>query len=55
MFVNATKIYKLKTKNSEIKTYPSCLENISKHFTAGNMKKTRLNDYVYDFSVEYKL
>ena len=30
-----------------------CLDNISKHFTVDNMKKTGLNGYVYDFSVDY--
>ena len=44
------KIYQFKAKNSEIKPYPLCLENISKDFTASNMKKkTGLNGYVYDF------
>ena len=27
------------TKDSTIKQYPLCLENISKNFTANNMKK----------------
>ena len=25
----------------------------SKHFSVDNMKKTRLNEYVYDFTVDY--
>ena len=37
--VNATKIYQFKAKDSEIKTYPLCLNNISKDFTIDNMKK----------------
>ena len=32
LFVNATKIYKFKAKNSEIKYYTLCLGNISKYF-----------------------
>ena len=37
------------------KKYPSCLRNISKDFTANNMKKTGLNGYVYEFSVDYNI
>ena len=36
-----------------IKSYPLCLGNISKDFTANNMKRTELYGYVYDFSVDY--
>ena len=39
LFVNATKIYPLKAKNSEIKVYALCLGNISKDFTINIMKK----------------
>ena len=39
LFVNGTKIYQFKTKNSEIKKYTLCLGNISTNFTAINMKK----------------
>ena len=38
LFVNATKIYHFKAKNSEIKDYTLCLGNISKDFTINNMK-----------------
>ena len=37
--VNATKVYQFKAKDSEIKKYSLCLENIWKDFTANNMKK----------------
>ena len=30
-----------------------CLGNISKDVSIDNMKKTGLNGYVYDFSVDY--
>ena len=30
-----------------------CLGNISKDWSVDNTKKTRLNEYVYDFSVDY--
>ena len=32
---------------------PLCLGNISKDWSADNMKRTGLNGYVYDFSVDY--
>ena len=53
MFVNSTEIHKFKAKDSEIVTTPLCLGNISKDFSVDNMKKTGLNGYVYDFSVDY--
>ena len=53
LFVNAAKIYQFKVKNSEMKKYPLLLGNISKDFTANNMKKTGLNGYVFYFSVNY--
>ena len=40
-------------QDSEIVAYPLCLGNISKDFSVDNMKKTGLNGYVYDFSVDY--
>ena len=53
LFVNGTKIIKIKGKDSEIVATPLCLGNISKDWSVGNMKKTGLNGYVYDFSVDY--
>ena len=53
LFLNGTEIHKFKVKDSEIVTTPLCLGNISKDFSVDNMEKTRLNGYVYDFSVEY--
>ena len=32
---------------------PICLGNISRNLSLDNMKKTGLNAYVYDFSVDY--
>ena len=53
-FVNGTVIYKFKAKDSEIVATPLCLRNISKDWSADNMKKkTGFNGYVYDFSVDY--
>ena len=53
MFVNGTEIHKFKAKDSEIVATPLCLGNISKDWSVDNMKKTGLNEYVYDFSVDY--
>ena len=53
LFVNGTEIYKPKAKDFEIVLTPFCLENIFKDWLIDNMKKTGLNGYVYDFSVDY--
>ena len=53
LFVNGTEIYKFKAKDSETVAVLLCLGNISKDWSAHNMKKTRFNDYVYNFSVDY--
>ena len=51
MFVNGKEIHKFKTKGSEI--VATCLGNISKNWSADNIKRTGFNGYVYDFSVDY--
>ena len=51
--MNGTKIYKFKAKDSENVATPLCLGNISKDRSTDNMKRTRFNGYVYDFSVDY--
>ena len=53
MFVNSTGIYKCKAKDSEIAAISLCLGHVSKDWSVDNMKKTELNGYVYDFSVDY--
>ena len=53
LFVNGTDIHIFQTKDPEIIVDPICLENISRDFSVDNMKKTGLNEYVYDFSVDY--
>ena len=53
LFVNGTEIYKFKAKDSETVANPLCLGNISKDFSVDDMKKTGLNGYIYDFSVDY--
>ena len=42
LIVNATKLYQLKAKNSEIKDFALCLGNVSKDFAINIMKKTGL-------------
>ena len=39
LFVNGTEIYKFKARDSEIVATPLCLGNISKDWSADNMKK----------------
>ena len=53
LFVNGTEIIEFKAKDSEIVATPLCLGNISKDFSVDNIKKTGLNGYVHDFSVDY--
>ena len=52
-FVNGNEFHKFKSKDSEILAHSICLGNISKDWSAENMKKTGLNGYVYNFSVDY--
>ena len=52
-FVNGNEIIRFKSKHPGILPYPLCLGNISRDWSVDNMKKTRLNWYVYDFSVDY--
>ena len=53
LFVNGTEIHTLEAKDSEVVATLLCLGNISKDFSVDNMKKAKLNGYVYDFSVYY--
>ena len=46
LFVNATKIYQFKAKDSDIKDYSLCLGNISKDFTLNNTIKAGLKGTV---------
>ena len=56
LFVNATKTYQFKTKDSEIKDYELCFGNILKDFRINNMKKKKtglkgvVNIFLYDFT-----
>ena len=52
LFVNGTDI-RFKAKDSEIVATPLCLGNISKDWSVVNIKKSGLNGYIHDFSVNY--
>ena len=41
LFVNATKIYQFKAKDSELKKYFLWIGNVSGDFSANNMKKNQ--------------
>ena len=51
--MNDTEGYTFKAKDSEIVEFPLCLGNISKDWSADNMKKKQGLMDVYDFSVDY--
>ena len=53
LFVNSTEIYNFKANDTETVASPLFLRNISKDFSVDNMKKTGLNGYVHDSSVDY--
>ena len=53
LFVNGVKIYQFKAKDFKLIAYLVWLGNISKSFSVYYMKQTGLNEYVYDFSVDY--
>ena len=52
--MNATKICHFKTKDSQLKNYCLCLENISEDFPVNNLQKAGLNGCLYIFPVDYK-
>ena len=54
LFVNATKTFQFKAKDSEIKKVPLVFRKYFRMFCSDNKKKTKLNECLYDFSVDYK-
>ena len=48
-------MYQSKAKDSDIRKYPLCLGNISKDLQLISWKKTILNGYVHEFSVDYNI
>ena len=53
LFVNGKEIHKFRAKDSEIVATALCLGNISKDWSVGNLRNTRLNGFLYNFSVDY--
>ena len=53
LFVNGSEIHKFTAINSEIVPSNLCLGNVSKDFSASNLKKTGFNGHIDDFSVDY--
>ena len=53
LFVNGPEIHKFRVKDSEIVPNNLYLGNISKDFSASNIKKLGFNGHIYDFSVVY--
>ena len=53
IFVNDVDIYNFKATYSELNAAPLYLGNVSKGFSADNMKNTELYGYIYHFSVDY--
>ena len=53
LFVNGTEVIKFKAKDSEIVATPLSLGSITKGWSVDNMRRSGLNEYVYDFSVHY--
>ena len=53
LFVNATKVYQFKAKDSEIQDYALYLSNASKDFTIHKMKKNRIKRSCKIFSVDF--
>ena len=49
------KIHQFKAKDSERGKYPLSLRSISEDFPIDNMKKTGLNSYIYDFSIDFNI
>ena len=52
LFVNGKEVHKFQAKDFETVATPLCLGNVSKDWSADKMKKTGLNGYTYDFSVD---
>ena len=53
LLVNSAEIYTFKAQDSHVKTALLSLGNVSKDFSADNMKKTGLYKHACDFSVDY--
>ena len=52
-FIIGIEVINLKAKGSEINAIPLFPRKISNNFSVDNIKKIELNEYVYDFSIDY--
>ena len=55
LYVNGVKTHHFKVKNSEIKPFSLCLENISKDLPVDNMKNCVEWKEVFNFSLTYEI
>ena len=53
LLVNGTEVYKFKAKDFEIVAISLFIGKISKDWSLDNMKRTGLNGYVHNFSLDY--
>ena len=53
LFVNGKKSRKFTANDLEIVPNNLCFGNVSKDFSASNIKKTGFNGHIYDFNVDY--
>ena len=53
LFAKGVEICKFKAKDSKINAPGLCFGKVSKDFSTGNMKKTGLYGYIYEFLVDY--
>ena len=53
LFLKGTDIHKFTAKYSMIVPNNLSLGNVSKEFSASNIKRTGFNGHIYDFSVDY--
>ena len=53
LFLNGKKIHKFTANDPEIVPNNLCLGNVSKDFSASDMKNTGFNGHIYNFSVDY--
>lgn len=53
LFANKVNIYQFKVNFSKLNAYPVCL-NVSRDSAVDNLKKSRLNEYVYNFSIYFE-
>ena len=55
LHVYGVKTHQLKPKNSETKQQSLCFGRASKDFKVDNMTKAKVNEYVYDLSVDFHI